>query len=630
MSFIDNLNILRERFPAVWKKFDIPDHLPADSPIKAERAQNGAPTLFKAENGRTIYLHSKYDPQKEAKTFIGQYEDAQGFEQVLFFGMGLGYHIREFARKFPEKKMFIYEPSKEVFFSYLYHCDLNDFPIDQIIELDVERDEADRKAFARRLVGRFMGQNLLTVILPSYQRAFTPSCEGFTRHILEELRGEKVTLGVNVRFQKRWVENSVYNLEETLKTPNLFADVDRSHFRGKPALIVAAGPSLAEEIEQIRKIKQEGLAYIFAAGSSLSILLNNNILPDALCTYDPNPWNHLVIDGMVEKGITSVPVIFGTTVGHETLEIYSGPKLHMPTNQDWLGRFLLKGAKGKELDYVFDSPTISVITFQFLLKLGCNPIVLVGQNLALKDGRRYPKGISYYDEMETINNTGVFVEDVEGNQIETIESYNQMRKALEDFIAACPSTLQVINTTRGGAKIARTKFQYLEDLIDERLTRKAVDEDWFPTRYDFAYDQDHLRKRINLLNRELREFPKKLAELERVLEKMWQALNSRGKEAALLYPLFSQFDKAFNSMMKNRAHTILIEPMNRVEFDNLIKRIKAAGGESDQIKKANLVLTRTASYVNNCKKDLEAIKQVWDEKMAAVMESLDQSAGDFK
>lgn len=72
-------------------------------------------------------------------------------------------------------------------------------------------------------------------------------------------------------------------------------DIDQKAFEGKPAIIVAAGPSLSEEFEHLKFIKENGLAYIFSVGSAINALIEHGIYPDAACTYDPKERNQNVI-----------------------------------------------------------------------------------------------------------------------------------------------------------------------------------------------------------------------------------------------------------------------------------------------------------------------------------------------
>lgn len=65
-----------------------------NSTISLEMARNGSPVPVC--NG--IYLHSIYDPEKEAESFVETYErQLTQKNHVLILGLGLGYHVEKVA-----------------------------------------------------------------------------------------------------------------------------------------------------------------------------------------------------------------------------------------------------------------------------------------------------------------------------------------------------------------------------------------------------------------------------------------------------------------------------------------------------------------------------------------------------
>lgn len=159
------------------------------------------------------------------------------------------------------------------------------------------------------------------------------------------------------------------NFGEVLNTPNILLE-KKGEFKDKPAIIVAAGPSLNEEIENIRYIKENGLAYIFSVGSAVNTLVYHNIYPDAATTYDPGKFNQNVFTKIKEKEIKDIPMVFGSSVGYETLLNYPGKKYHMITSQDSVSNYYLRNENNKPIDMVYDAPTIAVVTLQLLYELG--------------------------------------------------------------------------------------------------------------------------------------------------------------------------------------------------------------------------------------------------------------------
>ena len=393
MTSIDNIKVIREKFPLLWARFK-PEEADQDVLVEYEVGKLGKPTLSVTRNEKKIYLHSCYDPQYEAERMIENYDaKVHQYEHVLFYGIGLGLHVQEFMRKYPTLSFSVYEPCQDIFQTYLNYGSLSELPLKNLKKIYLEQQKNDIDLNLVDLLKTAANKKVLLVTLPCYERVFKDKFDSFMSRFKEIVLNKKFSLNLNFAFEKLWTINSLFNLPYVVQTPNILRDVDKRFFAGKPALIVAAGPSLAEEIANIKYIKEKGAAYIFSVGSAINVLLAHDIHPHAACTYDPKTINFRVFDKVVKDGISGIPLIFGSSVGFETLINYPGLKLHMITSQDSVAPFFIKDTDSDFLDIVHDAPSIAVVTLELLLKLGCNPIILVGQNLAYKDGMSYSKEI---------------------------------------------------------------------------------------------------------------------------------------------------------------------------------------------------------------------------------------------
>jgi hypothetical protein len=71
-----------------------------NSTISLEMARNGSPVA----KVRGVYLHSVYDPEKEASSFAETYEkQLAGKNHILIFGLGLGYHVNQVVKSLKDK-----------------------------------------------------------------------------------------------------------------------------------------------------------------------------------------------------------------------------------------------------------------------------------------------------------------------------------------------------------------------------------------------------------------------------------------------------------------------------------------------------------------------------------------------
>ncbi|SFQ96887.1 motility associated factor glycosyltransferase family protein [Desulfoscipio geothermicus] len=620
MILIDNINFLREQFPAVWENIkDISDN-GLSTVAQVFPAKSGVPTLMWTAQGRSVYLHSKYDPVQEAERLISKYEDARDYDHVMFYGVGLGYHIEAFMKKYPHLSFSLYEPSKIIFSQFLSHRSLNLLPAKKLKNIYLEMNSTDISNNLNDFMKVINSQKVLLVILPSYERVFKEEYEHFTTLFRQLISDRRFSLNTNVAFEKRWIINSLLNLPETVTTPNAFYDLNQECFLNKPALLVAAGPSLQEDIEEVRYIKENGLAYIFSVGSAINVLLAHGIYPDFACTYDPSHFNQKVFEKVVKEGISTIPLIFGSSVGYETLTAYPGPKLHMLTSQDTVAPFFLRREDISDLETVQDAPSIAVITLQLLHKLGCNPVFLAGQNLAYKDNKSYSQGIEYYSGIvgEQELKRAITVEDVYGNEVYTSETFNKMRKNMEMLISLYTNQ-QIINTTKGGAKIAGTTFIPLEKVIKEMLVERVVRDNWLQKKYN--YDMEYLAGQLTVMDTEYKNIFKIIKSIINIFKEMNNLITTNNKQQ--LEKTFPKLDKAFTKIRENKFYELFLMPMNRVQFELLTSQIANIRFEKNQFYKARKVTQYFGKYIYLCKKDLELITPLWKNVHGTMLQKIE-------
>jgi hypothetical protein len=613
VGLIDNLNFLRKNYPHIWSQhnFSSLEESSAADCFQIVDAHNQLPTLLYIDGSQKFYIHSKYDPLREGQQLISKYENIAEYDHVFFYGIGLGYHIEEFIKKYPDKEFSIYEPSAEIFLKYLKAKEVKTiFNAVQLRGTYIEKTAEESSSLLNEFMSLHANKKVLLIFLPSYERVYQERFREFNRLFQRIVTEKRLSFHVEAAYQKHWIVNSLLNFPQVVKTPNVLHDLDKEKFKNKPALLVAAGPSLQEDIEYIRKIKKQGLAYVFSVGSAISILINNGIYPDAACTYDPSPKNHKVFEKVVREGITEIPLIFGSSVGFETLQHYPGKMAHMITSQDTLSPFLLKRSPEGPLDTVLDSPSIAVVTLQMLLKLEFSPIILAGQNLAYRDQKRYAQGIEQYDQNNTLSQKEIEealrVEDVYGQMILTDESFNRMRQQMELHISQFPGA-EIINTTKGGARIQGTVFKPLAELMQARLQAKIVEDNWLQA--DNHYQRDYLQEKLAVLESEKEKLLQALNEMTEVFKELDHAIKTADSQKAA--KSFPKFDKVFAKISKNLFYRIFLLPMNRVHFEIMANQKRDIRFVADEILKAEKVLEEIGKFVYVCRKDFEGMIPLW-------------------
>lgn len=608
MILIDNRNYLRLRNrPLLEMLAEREEHIET---AVIEPSRRGLPTLKLTVDEKTQYVYSKYDPEKEVERLHKQKEIPDNTKHVLFFGAGLGYQIQALLNEYPDMNYSIYEPNQEALVQFFSHQNINDLRGDQLHKVFTTTDEKQIRSHIQQLY-QSVGNDIYVYTLPVYEKLYVKELKAVMETMKEWLKGESSNLATEVSFQRRWTVNSIKNFPKVMQTPNVLHDVDRHAFEGKPAIIVAAGPSLSEEFENLRYIKEHGLAYIFSVGSAINSLIEHDIYPDAACTYDPGVHNQQVFRKLKEQQITNIPLVFGSSVGFETLENYPGSLLHMITNRDMVSPRLLDTSQN--IDIVLDAPSIAVVTFQLLKLLGCRQIILVGQNLAYQNNRRYADGINY----EAISNElstkeiekAIIIQDVFGNDIQTNDGFNLMRKDLEWYISTSPE-VEVVNTTKGGAHIKGTTFISLDEVIQYKLTSKEVVlKGWHVV--DNQYDTRYVGQQLYKMKEHQGKCQQLIESADRELKKI--ELMTQQRQLNRLEQRFAKFDQEFSKLKKNLYYQAMIEPMIGVQNQRLSDESQSIRYERDPIKKGNIVVRAFGAFLYAVEAHFQFVEPYYEE-----------------
>ncbi|MEI6207389.1 MAG: 6-hydroxymethylpterin diphosphokinase MptE-like protein [Desulfuromonadales bacterium] len=607
MISVDNIVQLKKINPFIWKHLKVADETKGISPVKLLVSQTGVPTLAYEQEQGLVYIHSKYDPLKEAETFINRIteEEVAKHQVIFFYGLGLGYHIDAFIKRFPGKSFYLYEPNFNIFQFFMTTRKLGSYPLRLLRDLYVERESDDTQRLSFEFLNKTYEPTMF-VTHPVYERLFPDDFKRFSEHFVNAMRTVGANRATGQHFEKRWTLNSAVNLKEELRNKNIFS-YEPAMFIDKPAILVSAGPSLEYDIESLRKIRDEGRAYIFTVGSAIKALFANNIHPHAAIAMDPG-WNtQYTFEEVIANKVDSIPLIYGTSIGYEALKGYLGPKIYMIMDQDTIAPFYLKDIDNRPLGMVNDAPTVAITALQLLLRLGFSPIILTGQNLALLNNQNYAKGITYEgrDHMATGQELAGLsqTEDVYGNQVTTNSMYSLFKRFMESTIKQFPGR-RVINATKGGAKIEDTEFIPLENLLETELLMRVAENNWYTSTSVIKYDLQHLHKRDRKMSKDFSYYLKTLDTIDELLNKISDKI-IHSSNIKHLQMLFQELDILVRKLFNNVFFQTFISRLLKVELSILENRARIIRETRDPILQGKYVLEVFRLFLRDCRHDIE-------------------------
>ena len=364
---IDFLNLLKD------KNYNLDISLQ----IIETKSKKYSAKVFK--DGKSIFLHSAYDPEKEANTLIKEIENDT--DLIFIFGIGAGYLIN--AVKKLNVNIAVIEPSIK-FFNLL----IDNFKLDKILEDNITffiggDDIEDIEKF----ISIANTKKVKFFITRSYANLFGEEALFYQQKVLSIVDKKIININTISRFDKLWAYNIASNVAEisTHYGANKFFD----KYKNIPAVIVSAGPSLEKNIRKLKEIKNKAL--IIAVDTAMKPLFSHNISPHFVITIDPQKKNSKYFRNVDFKDSV---LIAESSVDKEAIDSFNGA-IYFINSIFPLAKYFMEelGNRGD----ITAGGSVSTAAYDFAIRIGANPIIMVGLDLSFPNYQTHIKG-SYHEE----------------------------------------------------------------------------------------------------------------------------------------------------------------------------------------------------------------------------------------
>lgn len=459
--FVENMRGLwRTDAQLAWRI----DQLPETSGLDVQPSRRGGPTAaVRTQDGRNLFLHSRYAPEREADEFAEQF-DAGDAACVVLCGLGLGYHLKAICRKFGRDTIvLVSEPDLPTIKSAMEHVDLSEQLACGRVRIltSTERDYLhDRLThFSTQLM--FGTSFAVPTAAREHNAAFHSACR---EAIVDYAAFAKMSITTLVRNAEITCRNIANNLPTYVTTPP--TQTIHGAFKGQPAILVAAGPSLRKNIDQLVELQDR--AVIIAAQTTLQPLLDRGITPDFVTSLDFSDLSAQFFEGVsIPDAVVLVaePKASWKVIDAFRNAVDGEPKTIMLDNvfaHRCLGDALAARAPMEP------GATVMHLAFYLAQWLGCDPIVFVGQDLGFGGHVYYAPGVAMHaawqpelgrfctlemKEWERIirqRNILRKVPGIDGSPIYTDEQMFTYLQQFERDFARAPQ--RIIDATEGGAR----------------------------------------------------------------------------------------------------------------------------------------------------------------------------------
>ncbi|MFW6060965.1 MAG: 6-hydroxymethylpterin diphosphokinase MptE-like protein [Phycisphaeraceae bacterium] len=616
MSILEaNLQALRRSVPALAQR--IADAAPA--PLQWQTARSGVWTASLSRDGRDVPLGSRFDPEKEATKLLSGL-DYQRDACVVLLGVGLGYHVARAVRDMGDRGVIVaYEPDRAVLRAVLEQVDHTAWLGRRNVLL--ADDEMDRAALTQRL-DRFastLTQGTRLVTHPAARQRAAEALQQFGQAVTDTVAYFRTTVATALVNSARTCRNLACNLDQYVAGAT--ADELHNAAQGYPAVCVAAGPSLARNVELLRDPKVREKVVVISVQTTLKPLLDRGIRPDFVTALDYSAICKRFYEGLPE--LPDVTLVVEPKAHPAILDAFPGPirVLASEFNDKLLGEMARPRIPLKS------GATVAHLSLYLAQHLGCDPIIFIGQDLGFSDGLYYAPGTAVHqvwsselnpfntlEMMEwqrVVRNKGHLkrLEDVNGQPIFSDEQMITYLKQFERDFADAPQT--IIDATEGGVPKSHTTTMTLREALDQYATRPLPKLPEPPQ----ALDLERLSALDDLLDerrREVRELKATSRKTIPILRQMQQHQRDR-----------QRMEKLHHQLQKHqrRVHTELSSAFTLVNALNTLGAFKRNRADRAISHLAGDAFERQGKQLERDIENLEWLIQACDEAQAIFREA---------
>ncbi len=553
-----------------------------------------------------VLYSSKGEYEAETASWLQSIPIERG-DILVLYGVNLGQSyllVKEWLQAKKERRLAYFEEDPRVI-KHLLSTPLGSELIqDPQVELHYVSSFDDTEGAFENFYWNSIHKKLVIGATPSYLKWYPARFEEFQNKLINESSIKNSLVEEYLEYSVPFFRNFYANI---LELPKAFLGNKLfNQFKGVPAVITGAGPSLDKQLKKLKGIEKDVL--IFSGGSSLNAVSHAGITADFGGGVDPNS---LQITRLKTNQAPLTPFFYRNRFHFEALKMLEGPRLY------------ITGAGGYDLPEYYEKQFniedefidegFNVVNFliEIANRLGCSPIILIGLDLAFTGNKTYAEGVIPSDSTrESIERAQedehITREDLKGRPIFTQWKWIAEAEWIARYQKEHPDC-HIINATEGGLKIPVIEHEPFSEVVDRYVT-----------------PQRELKKRVK---EEIEKAKIKELTQEKVVQLTLDLKESLIKCKNYLETLKTESEKRIKKFTPETSHTSLLvehELMEEVAYIYILDIFNAVFGrmqnkalfdlkrkkmseKKKEIEKLKLQNERVGFLINLCKINMELI-----------------------
>jgi hypothetical protein len=351
-------------------------------------------------DGNAMAIHSG-DPQRQAdREASALLANGSELPLIAVVGIGLGFLLDGLERRGWKGRVLALEPEPDTLQPLLARRDWRAWIGEGRLRLLIGPEFANASD-CRTLFGD--GRVEPKVLVSPVLGRLDAQAEGRARAVVRRLHSDaRSNAEARRKHGARYLLNTLANMR-SLATEGDVASLAGA-FPGVPAIVVGAGPSLDQALAHLREAQEN--AIVVSVDTALRPLLSAGIEPHFVVALDPGESN--------TRHLWELPPCDETFLVTEAsmtpiaLEHFRGRTFlfSVSDHQPWPWLNTLQQSRGRLRAW----GSVLTSTYDLALRLGCDPVVFVGSDLAFTGNQPYARGVAYEEDWRRLADWGVPLE----------------------------------------------------------------------------------------------------------------------------------------------------------------------------------------------------------------------------
>ncbi|MGP1346010.1 MAG: 6-hydroxymethylpterin diphosphokinase MptE-like protein [Phycisphaerales bacterium] len=531
-----------------------------------EPSEESSGALAATLDGRA--LASKRRPLEEARRWA-ESVDLDGNAVAVVHGFGLGHHVAALGERCdPLSAIVVVEPDLALLRAVFGRIDHSEWLERCEVRFAPSSGEVGTLVSCLRGLEAALGSGVCIVVHPPSAKRLAPDIAAFNEAFPAAVATVRTHIVTTLMQSDTTFRNALANAEVYARSEGI-APL-KGCAGGRLGVVVSAGPSLKRNVELLRDPEFRARCVVVAVQTVLKPLLALGIRPDFVTAIDYAEISARFYEGLTSEDVEGVTLVATARSNPAIHNAWPGRRrvIHEDILDLALGAELAGSPDGRARGTLPPAATVAHLAYALARHMGCDPVALIGQDLAFTDGQYYADGAAIHTTWGAEINGFRTLEMMEWERIVRMRSHlyrkqDQLGRPVyadeqmatyaaqfeQLFAADAQRGLRTIDATEGGIAKRHTESMALLEALEAHAGDDAAPIAPFPLALDHACPERRERVRERLAA--LRTGVRRIVRLSRQTEELLARITRHADDVPRINRLVDEVHR-----IRDEVHTI--------------------------------------------------------------------------